>query len=397
MNTANSHSLRTRSIARAPLALALAAALGIAVVPAIAVAATYTVTSAGDAGTGTCAVNSCTLRDAVAAATSGSDTIMFASSLSGDTITLSGNITISHSVTIQGLGANRLTVSGGAAASRGGIFYLNGSYYSLTVSGITLANGNATYGGALGVHGFNNNVTLSYVALENNHASTGGGGFYTPRGTVTVTHSTISGNSAGSFGGGFDSNYGAITVIDSTISGNSAGSGFNGSGGGFYVRGPLAVNNSTISGNSSQIGSGFELNAYSGSVTNSIVSGNSNFSNQFQSTGQGRTPTLTISYSLINGGNYVGQGTTFSGSHLITGLDPKLGPLTNNGGPTQTLALLPGSPAIDVGNNSTCAATDQRGVVRPYNATGIGTAICDMGAFEVGFDDLDTIFANGFE
>lgn len=399
MNTANSQSLCARSIARAPLAVALAAALGIAVVPAMAVAATYTVTSAGDAGPGTCAVNSCTLRDAVAAATSGSDTITFASSLSGDTITLSGNITISHSVTIQGLGANRLAVSGGSAASKGGIFYIKGSYYSVGISGLTLTNGNATYGGALGVHGFDNNVTLSYVVLENNHASTGGGGVYTPRGTVTVTHSTISGNSAGSLGGGIDSNYGAVTVIDSTIYGNSAGTsgGSAGSGGGLYVRGPLTVNNSTISGNTSTAGSGFELNAYSSSVTNSIISGNSNPNQQFLSTGQGRTITLTASYDLINGGYYVGQGTTFSGSHLITGQDPKLGPLTNNGGPTQTLALLPGSPAIDVGNNSTCAATDQRGVVRPYNATGKGTAICDMGAFEVGFDDLDTIFANGFE
>lgn len=160
---------------------------------------------------------------------------------------------------------------------------------------------------------------------------------------------------------------------------------------------PLTVNSSTISGNSSQAGSGFELNAYSGSLTNSIVSANSNPLEQFLSTGQGSTTTLTASYDLIHGNYYVGSGATFSASHLITGQDPKLGPLTNNGGPTQTQALLPGSPAIDAGNNATCETTDQRGQRRPYDGDQNGNAICDMGAFEVNFIDLDTIFANGFD
>jgi hypothetical protein len=384
--------------ARAPLALALSVALGLTALPGLAGATTYTVTTANDSGSGSCAPdNSCTtLRAAVVAATSGSDTVTFASTLSGDTIVLSnGHIVISHSLTIQGPGANLLTVSGGAATSKGGIFYIGGGSYSLTISGITLANGNATYGGALAVSGFQDNVTLDHVALMNNHANMGGGGFYTGRNTVIVTHSTISGNSAGSFGGGFDSNYGTVSLIDSTVTGNSAGPPNGGSGGGIYSRGALTVNNSTISGNTSIIGSGFELNAYSGTVTNSIVSGNSN--QQFQSTGQGRTPTLTISYSLINGSYFVGDGTTLSTSHLITGQDPKLGPLANNGGPTQTLALLPGSPAIDAGDNSTCETTDQRGVARPYDGDKNGSAICDMGAFEVGLDDLDTIFASGFD
>ena len=404
MNSANSQSSRAGALSRAPLALALASALGMAAIPGMAAADTYTVTSAGDAGNGTCAENSCTLRDAVAAATSGSDTITFASTLSGDTIVLDiagkGHIAIAHSLTIQGPGANHLTVSGGnvATSSNGGILDLSGSYYSLTVSGITLANGNTSgYGGALAAGGFQNHVALSYVALVNNHANTGGGGFYAGRETVTVSHSTISGNSAGSFGGGFDSNYGSVTLTDTTVTGNSAGSGFNGSGGGFYIRGPLSVNNSTVSGNTSVAGSGFELNAYSGSLTNSIVSANSSPTEQFLSTGQGRTTTLTANYDLINGSYYVGSGATFSGAHLITGQDPKLGPLAYNGGPSKTLALLPGSPAIDAGENSTCETTDQRGVARPYDGDQNGSAICDLGAFEVGLIDLDRIFANGFE
>ena len=399
MNSANSPSSRACALSRAPLALALASALGIAATPGITAANTYTVTSAGDAGNRTCAVDACTLRDAVAAATSDSDTITFASTLSGDTIVLDiaakGHIAITHSLTIQGPGANQLTVSGGnvATSSNGGILDLTGSFYSLTVSGITLANGNTSgYGGALAVGGFENHVALNYVALVNNHANIGGGGFFTGQETVTVSHSTISGNSAGSAGGGFDSNYGSVTLTDSTVTGNSAGSGSNGAGGGFYIRGPLSVNNSTISGNTSVEGSGFELNAYSGSLTNSIVSGNSSPTEQFLSTGQGGTTTLTANYDLINGSYYVGGGATFSGAHLITGQDPKLGPLADNGGPTQTLALLPGSPAIDAGDNSTCETTDQRGVARPYDGDHNGSAICDMGAFEV-----DRIFADGFE
>ncbi|HSN00116.1 MAG TPA: hypothetical protein VLS52_03790, partial [Rudaea sp.] len=87
MNTMYSHPLRARTPLRAPLALALTAALGVAALPGLALANTYTVTSTGDAGSGTCAAT-CTLRDAVAAATSGSDTVTFDSSLSGDTITL---------------------------------------------------------------------------------------------------------------------------------------------------------------------------------------------------------------------------------------------------------------------------------------------------------------------
>ena len=77
------------------------------------------------------------------------------------------------------------------------------------------------------------------------------------------------------------------------------------------------------------------------------------------------------------------------GSAEITGQDPKLGPLTNNGGPTETRALLHGSPAIDAGNPATpgsggnaCEATDQRGVARPQDGDAGGVATCDIGAFE---------------
>lgn len=79
-----------------------------------------------------------------------------------------------------------------------------------------------------------------------------------------------------------------------------------------------------------------------------------------------------------------------------------LGPLADNGGPTQTHALLPGSPAIDYGDNSYCDDNpgannlDQRGVIRPVDGDGVPGAVCDTGAFELAVQ-TGPMFANGFE
>ena len=398
MPNANPQSLRTRKPARAPLALALAATLGVAN------ATTYTVTSNRDDGAGSCAAT-CTLRDAVAAANAnaGADTITFASSLSGDTITLDiatkGHIAITDSLTIQGPGANLLVVSGGGVASGGdgGIFYdkvyVGGN--SLTLSGITLSSGRtAGKGGALNfAYG---HLTLNRVAIQDSYAQSFGGGFYKGSGTLNVNYSTISGNSAGNSGGGFSANYPTTSLINTTISGNTA----NGSGGGFYARTTINVFNSTISGNTANsIGGGAWISKQNGYFTNSIIANNlapsmSEIACTAQSNG---ASSVTANDSLIEGSYACTGGGTFTGSNNILGQDPKLGPLTNNGGPTQTLALLPGSPAIDSGNNGTCETTDQRGQSRPYDGDKNGSAICDMGAFEVNFIDLDTIFANGFD
>lgn len=406
---------RVRAPERAPLAFALAAALGVSVLPGLAAAATYVVTDPGDAGNGTCAVNSCTLRDAVAAATSGSDTITFASSLSGDTIVLDiagkGHIGIGHSLTIAGPGASKLTVSGGGIASNSSGGILSASGGTLTISGITLANGNTgtglsnRHGGALYASGV---LNLNYAAVVSNTAGGYGGGFYHHgTGAVTVSHSTISGNSAGGgigSGGGFASGkklsslYGPVYVIDSTISNNTVGGLY--SGGGFFANtgsSPIVVSNSTITGNTCggcQGANGiFLMNRYTSgftnTLTNSIVA-NNNAANGWQINGLGEPSSSTgvfinASHSLISQ-SAAGIVTNWTDPSNITGsfANPALGALANNGGPTQTQAIQPGSPVIGRGLN--CQPTDQRGVARPSTGT------CDMGAY-----DYIEIFYNGFE
>lgn len=321
---------------------------------------------------------------------------MFASSLSGDTITLDiegkGHIGILDTLTIQGPGANLLAVSGGGVANMvdGGIL---ASAANLTLSGITLTNGNtAGQGGALSF-GLGT-LTMSGVTIRNCHAASFGGGFYKGSGTLTIDDSTISGNSTNSSGGGFTVNYSTTSVANSTISGNYAASG----GGGFYVRGGLTVINSTISGNSANgFGRGFWLTKFDGTLTNSIIANNADSGgNEFDAYGQQSVPSNIAANNTLIEGSYHVDG-TFSGANNILGQDPLLGTLDYKGGPTQTLALLPGSPAIDAGDNATCAADDQRGVARPYDGDANGTASCDMGAFEVGLIDRDRIFANGFD
>ncbi|MFZ0250234.1 MAG: right-handed parallel beta-helix repeat-containing protein, partial [Acidimicrobiales bacterium] len=338
-----------------------------------------------------------------------------------------GGILNFGSVTVTGSTISNNTASGGWGG--GGI--LNDG--SLTVTGSTISNNTATDaqgctvdqtcigGGIFNYPG--NSVTVTGSTISNNSAGTQGGGIFQGEGPMAVTDSTISNNSAGSYGGGiyndttvtvtgstisnntsgyigggiYNDDGGAPTVTDSTISGNYAAS----EGGGIYLNlTTMTVTTSTISGNTAG-GSGGGIYNYESSliIVSSTISGTSggggiyNYSDTYPGS-------VSIAGTIVatNGANCAGTAITDDGynleddaaascgfstaSHDVVGQSPDLGTLANNGGPTETMALLPGSPAIDAIPNPTtvsigtlCAGTDQRGVSRK-------TPMCDIGAYD---------------
>jgi hypothetical protein len=206
-----------------------------------------------------------------------------------------------------------------------------------------------------------------------------GGGIWNSFGSkLTINNSTVSGNSAwcGSLfcshaGGGGISSYGTVAINNSTITGNSVFTHTSvRQGGGIYNSGGmLTISNSTISGNGATSGGGIYGSAH---LQNSIVAINS---------GGNCHGGITSIFSLSSDNSC-----NLNGPGDLNNVNPKLGTLGNYGGPTQTIPLLSGSPAIDAGNPSGCTdsqgyllTTDQRGYRRPDTEDKIG---CDMGAYE---------------
>jgi hypothetical protein len=399
------------------------------------------VTNTNDSGPGS-------LRQALGDANDG-DTINFDSSLKGQTIMLtSGHLIVDKSVTISGPGANHLAVDGNATDR---VFSINPGGTpgkTVTISGLTITNGNVTndYGG--GISNANGTLTLSDCTVSGNSAYAGGGIFNLGANgpaTLTITNSTISGNSAGngggidtvafdgdaaltisnstvsgnsatSYGGGISSGAGGsvpafsmVTISSSTISGNTAGNGGgidNGAEDGFAT---LTITNSTLSGNSAGNGGGIYNEQRGGfgdvtlTMTNSTLSGNSagvSGGGIYNSNQQGLAG-LDLGSTILNAGGsgeniFNDAGTVTShgynlssdnGGGYLIGLgdqintDPMLGPLQDNGGPTFTHALLPGSPAINAGDPSFTPPPlyDQRGP----GFDRIVNGRVDIGSFEV--------------
>ena len=339
-----------------PLALLLWATLAAGVMMVLASpahAAAYTVNSTADTTDSdgcTTASGGCTLREAINAANTSSgvaDTINFdEQSLPGQqTITLGSQLTITDSagLIIDGGSAN-ITVSGNNAVR---VFDVVLSGAKLTLNNITVANGRLNFSAGAGI--FNNGtLTVNNSTLSGNSANIGGGGIWNAAsGTLTVSNSTLSGNTTDNFGGGIYNQGGTITVSNSTLSGNSA----------------------------TQSGGGLGMNAGTVSLKNTIVANSPSGGNCVGTITNG-------GYNLDSDGS-CGFGTT---NHSLSGtmdnpLNPQLGPLANNGGPTKTHALLEGSPAIDKGVAVAGITTDQRGVARPQGPAP------DIGSFEF----VDTI------
>ena len=200
-------------------------------------AATITVSSTGDSGAGT-------LRQAIIDAAAG-DTIDF--SING-TITLTGSeLTIGKNLTITGPGASSLTIDG----NNNSRIFMVSSGFTLTLSGVTIDNGNSgTWGGGIANEG---TLHISDSVISNcdaNGAGNGyGGGIDSWNGTVTVTNCTISGNTAVNQGGGIRIENGSVTITESTLSGNTTDNG-----GGIYnltatvdvIRSTIYNNNATV-------------------------------------------------------------------------------------------------------------------------------------------------------
>ena len=329
------------------------------------VPAVITVTSAADNLT----VNGqVTLREALQAANtdasvdgstagSGVDTIVFAAGLAGQTITLGGtHLLISSSLTINGLGVR---ISGN---NQSRIFQVDAGT-TVTLSGLTLNDGNGgPEGGGIRNSG---TLTISNSTISGNSADFDGGGILNG-GTLTISHSTISGNSA-DFGGGIR-NFGTLTISHSTISGNHAAD----FGGGIINFGTLTISNSTISGNDADRDGGGIRNGGTSILRSTIVANNA-----ATGVGDDLIGTFQVEYSLIEQRAGATIRETVARSNRY-GVDPLLEPLADNGGPTETHALLPGSPALNRGFNYNSAAFDQRGLgyVRAVERT-------DIGAFEV--------------
>jgi len=309
----------------------------------------------GIGNSGTLTVTNCTL--------SGNSANRGGAIENGGTLTITNCTLSGNSAGNEGLGggilnsgtltANDCTISGNTAGFGGGVY--NGG--ALAANDCTISGNTAVIGG-----GVDNNGPLTVLdsVIENNHENNlfaAGCGIYNDGGTATLINSTVAGNAAGS-GGGIYVSGGALTAINCTIADNSAGN-YGASGGGMDVYGgTVTLDNTIVALNTDGTGMG----AAADDIAGAGVSG---------------------SYNLIGTGGSGGL-TNGTDGNQVGVADPGLDPngLQDNGGPTQTIALLAGSPAVDEGSNGLIPSgvtTDQRGTGFPR----IVSDYVDIGAFEL--------------
>jgi hypothetical protein len=332
--------------------------------------------------------NNCT------SATTACKTIGHAISLaaSGDSIKVAAatypeHLTIGISLTVLGASASTTVIDGGFT----GTVVTISSGTQVTLSGVTIRNGSARYAG-----GISNRGTLMLIAsrVSGNRASlppgptgsTGGGGVYNYA-TLIINNSTLTKNMASAscyegcdaYGGGIANAISATLIINnSTLSGNVAGAGCSrycsAYGGGIYTGGTVTISNSTLSGNAADFPGGGGGIGGTATLQNTIVANSPSGGN--------------CAGAMISKGYNLSSDNTcnFNATGDLNNTDPMLGPLQNNGGPTQTMALPSGSPAVDGGNPNGCTdgvgnllKTDQRGKPRPDTEDSGG---CDIGAYE---------------
>jgi serine protease AprX len=343
----------------------------------------------------------CSLRGAIEAANGVSDSVItFAiaepCASSGCVINLTQPLpTITSKVTIDGPGPRNLTVRRDTGGNYG-ILTVQKPTGTVIISGLTISNG-GTEGAGIAIGSGTVNV-LNCQITGNNGGQFGGG--FSNFGTLDIRNSTISNNTAEDGGGIY--NAGSLTITNSTLAGNSStgASGHPGTGGAIRNSGILDLSNCTVTGNSALSGgrggglynfSPAAINLKSSIVANNVADFERDVSGQVASQG----------YNLIgtnDGASSFPEGNPNSNNDIVgtnaAPIDPKLDPagLQNNGGLTDTIALLPSSPAIDKGTSAAFVGnltTDQRGsgFPRVFDNPSIGNASggdgTDMGAFEL--------------
>jgi Dockerin type I domain len=299
------------------------------------------------------------------------------------------------------------TITGNTGQSGGGIY----NYGTLSVGNSIISDNTVKYlipghnivGGGICIVG-TSTLTVTNSTISGNSAPQGGGIFQNS-GTLSLTNSTVSGNSA-TLGGGIFQKTGTLSLTNSTVSGNSASD----TAGGIYGAGTLAIVNSTLTQNMAPTGAAIRAegsamltvvdSTVSGNTTSNVggavaVYGNSKglINGTIVAANSGGDFNLDIPAGAVTGSsNLVGDGSdggvlanSLRGS-LAKPLNPLLSPLGNFGGPTQTLAPLPGSPVLGMGAYFNLT-TDQRGFARP-TITGIDIG-ADQGALFAGDANLD--------
>jgi hypothetical protein len=290
---------------------------------------------------------------------------------------------------------SKVTVRNGQNELGGGITNLS----MLTINHSIVSGNTGRYGG--GIYNYLGTLTINDSTISGNNTGnqTGSGGGIYNASTLAINNSTLGGNSAADHGGAIYNENATLTINNCTLSRNSV---LNFSGGGIdnEGKGTVMMNNSTVTGNSAVQGGGIYNHVSKIKIMNSTLSENSAFEGggifnnafstaEFEDTIVAKNQSGGNCYGTVQSENYNLSGDNscnFNKSGDLNNTDPKLGPLRNNGGPTQTQALLSGSPAIDAGNPSGCTdsrghllKTDQRGRPRPDKEDSGG---CDMGAYE---------------
>jgi predicted outer membrane repeat protein len=310
-----------------------------------------------------------------------------------------------HTLTIVGNGA---TIRRASSAPEFRIFHVAAGA-TLSVRDLSLADGiEPNGGGALYSHG---TTSLFFVTLRNNSAgAANGGALYAESGSVTIDFGLLTGNSAAN-GGALYNDGSQLTLTNSMLGGNTASQ----QGGALAGSGTVTVRTSTFAGNSASLNAGAVwVENGNWSIENATFTSNSTGGQGGGLANESSSPSVNNSTFADNTADNGGASLANLGSGILTfgntilhhttsvaecvgavspeansvvsddscgvGLiiaDPLLGPLQDNGGPILTRALLPGSPALDQGDDLTCVSTDQRGVPRPQGAA------CDIGAYEV--------------